>query len=112
MHDVDRMIHGKIAWAAWEEGGFWGVDLSDIHFPKPAAWYVPPARSDAGRAGSSHGDDMTTGSFGSDSGLVFGSGSDAGAGGIWAFRYVPGYSATVRWNSDESNVIVTPGRGS
>ena len=50
---------------------------------------------------------MTTGSFGSDSGLVFGSGSDEGAGGIWAFRYNPGYSATVRWNSDESNVIVT-----
>ena len=111
MHDVDRMIRGKIAWAAWEEGGFWGVDISDIHYPKPAAWFVPPARSDAGRAGSSHGDDMTTGSFGSDSGVVFGSGSDAGAGGIWAFRYKPGYRATVRWNADESNVIVTPGSG-
>ena len=107
MHDVDRMIRGNIAWAAWEEGGFWGVDLSDIHYPRAAAWYVPPARSDAGRAGSSHGDDMTTGSFGSDSGLVFGSGSDTGAGGLWAFRYNPGYSATVRWNSDESNVIVS-----
>jgi hypothetical protein len=110
MHDVDRMIRGKIAWAAWEEGGFWGVDLSDIHYPRAAAWFVPPARSDAGRAGSSHGDDMTTGSFGSDSGLVFGSGSDAGAGGIWAFRYNPGYSATVRWNADESDVIVTPSK--
>ena len=54
---------------------------------------------------------MTTGAFGSDSGVVFGSGSDAGAGGIWAFRYKPGFSATVRWNADESNVIVTPGRG-
>jgi hypothetical protein len=111
MHDVDRMIRGKIAWAAWEEGGFWGVDISDIHYPRAAAWYVPPARSDAGRAGSSHGDDMTTGSFGSDSGLVFGSGSDTGAGGIWAFRYNPGYSAKVRWNSDESNVIVTETSG-
>jgi hypothetical protein len=113
MHDVDRMIRGKIAWAAWEEGGFWGVDISDIHYPRTAAYYVPPARSDAGRAGSSHGDDMTTGSFGSDSGLVFGSGSDAGAGGLWAFRYNPGYSATVRWNSDETNVIVkeTSGKG-
>jgi hypothetical protein len=111
MHDVDRMIRGKIAWAAWEEGGFWGVDISDIHYPRAAAWYVPPARSDAGRAGSSHGDDMTTGTTGSDSGLVFGSGSDAGAGGIWAFRHNPGYSATVRWNSDESNVIVTQTSG-
>jgi hypothetical protein len=111
MHDIDRMIRGKIAWASWEEGGFWGVDISDIHRPKAAAYYVPPARSDAGRAGSSHGDDMTTGSFGSDSGLVFGSGSDSGAGGIWAFRYNPGYSAKVRWNADESNVIVTENKG-
>lgn len=111
MHDIDRMIRGKIAWASWEEGGFWGVDISDIHYPRAAAWFVPPARSDAGRPGSSHGDDMTTGSFGSDSGLVFGSGSDTGAGGIWAFRYNPGYSAKVRWNSDESNVIVTESKG-
>ena len=111
MHDVDRMIRGKIAWASWEEGGFWGVDISDIHRPRPAAWYVPPARSDAQRPGSSHGDDMTTGSFGSDSGLVFGSGSDRGAGGIWAFRHKPGYSATVRWNADETNVIVTETSG-
>jgi hypothetical protein len=112
MHDVDRMIRGKIAWAAWEEGGFWGVDISDIHYPRTAAYYVPPVRSDS-TAKSSHGDDMTTGSFGSDSGLVFGNGSDAGAGGLWAFRYNPGYSATVRWNSDETNVIVkeTSGKG-
>jgi hypothetical protein len=110
MHDVDRMIRGNIAWASWEEGGFWGVDIKDIHYPKAAAWYVPPARSDAGRPGSSHGDDMTTGSFGSDSGIVFGSGSDTGAGGIWAFRHNPGYSAKVSWNSDESNVIVTPSK--
>jgi hypothetical protein len=107
MHDVDRMVRGNIAWAAWEEGGFWGVDIKDIHYPRAAAWYVPPARSDAGRPGSSHGDDMTTGAFGSDSGIVFGSGSDTGAGGIWAFRHNPGYSAKVRWNSDESNVIVS-----
>jgi hypothetical protein len=112
MHDIDRMIRGKIAWASWEEGGFWGVDISDIHYPKAAAWYVPPARSDAGRPGSSHGDDMTTGMNGSDSGLVFGNGSDTGAGGIWALRYNPGYRATVRWNSDESNVIVSRTSGS
>jgi hypothetical protein len=112
MHDVDRMIRGNIAWASWEEGGFWGVDISDIHYPKAAAWYVPPARSDAGRPGSSHGDDMTTGMNGSDSGLVFGNGSDTGAGGIWALRYNPGYRATVRWNSDESNVIVSRTSGS
>jgi hypothetical protein len=110
MHDIDRMIRGNIAWASWEEGGYWGVDISDIHFPKPAAWFVPPVRSDSPR-GTSHGDDMTTGMDGSASGLVFGNGSDAGAGGLWAFHYNPGYRATVRWNSDESNVIVTPTSG-
>ena len=107
MHDVDRMIRGKIAWASWEEGGFWGIDMSDIHYPRAAAWFVPPARSDAGRKGSSHGDDITTGVDGSDSGLVFGSGSDTGAGGIWALRYSPGYRASMRWNSDESDVYLS-----
>ena len=111
MHDIDRMIQGNIAWASWEEGGFWGVDISDIHYPRAAAWFVPPARSDAGRPGSSHGDDMTTGMGGSDSGIVFGNGSDAGAGGLWAFRYKKNYRATVRFNSDETNVIVTPSHG-
>ena len=93
MHDVDRMIRGNIAWAAWEEGGFWGVDISDIHYPRAAAWYVPPARSDAGRPGSSHGDDMTTGA------LTEATAASSSAAvptpereGIWAFRYNPGYS--------------------
>jgi hypothetical protein len=49
---------------------------------------------------------MTTGMDGSDNGLVFRSGSDTGAGGLWALRYNPGYRATVRWNSNESDVIV------
>ena len=112
MHDVDRMIRGKIAWASWEEGGFWGVDISDIHYPKAAAWYVPPARSDAGRPGSSHGDDMTTGSLRKRQRprlrqrLRHRSGRDLG------IPLQPRiFRATVRWNSDESNVIVTETSG-
>ena len=49
IHDVERMIRGNIVWAAWEEGGFWGVDISDIHRPDAAAWFVPPVGSDSAR---------------------------------------------------------------
>jgi hypothetical protein len=103
IHDVERMIRGNIVWAAWEEGGFWGVDISDIHRPDAAAWFVPPVRSDSAR-GTSHGDDMTTAD-----GIIFGNGSDAGAGGLWAMRYVPGYKGTVSWNAEENGVIVKAG---
>ena len=103
IHDVERMIRGKIVWAAWEEGGFWGVDISDIHRPDAAAWFVPPVRSDSPR-GTSHGDDMTTAD-----GIIFGNGSDAGAGGLWAMRYVPGFKGTVSWNAQENGVIVKAG---
>ena len=30
-HDVERMIRGNICWSAWESGGFWGIDFSDVH---------------------------------------------------------------------------------
>jgi hypothetical protein len=40
-------------------------------------------------------------------GTIFGSSSDQGAGGLWAMRAKPGFKGTVRWNADESNVIVT-----
>jgi hypothetical protein len=46
--------------------------------------------------------------FVTNDGIVFGSSSDPGAGGLWALRYRPGFAGTVRWNADESNVIVTP----
>lgn len=103
IHDVERMIRGNIVWSAWEEGGFWGVDISDIHRPDAAAWFVPPVRSDSPRQ-TSHGDDMTTAD-----GIIFGNGSDAGAGGLWAMRYVPGFKGTVSWNAQENGVIVKAG---
>jgi hypothetical protein len=100
IHDVERMIRGDIVWSAWEEGGFWGVDISDIHRPDAAAWFVPPVRSDSAR-GTSHGDDV----YVTQDGIIFGSSSDAGAGGLWAMRYVPGLKGTVTWNTQENDVL-------
>jgi hypothetical protein len=101
-HDVERYIRGNVVHSAWEEGGFWGVDFSDIHYPRHAAYYVPPVRSDSTR-GSGHADDV----FVMEDGVIFGSSSDAGAGGLWAMRHTPGFRGVVRWNADESGVIVT-----
>jgi len=101
-HDVERYIRGNIVHSAWEEGGFWGVDFSDIHYPKHAAYYVPPVRSQSTRQ-TGHADDV----FVTEDGIIFGSSSDQGAGGLWALRYKPGFRGVVRWNADESNVIVT-----
>jgi hypothetical protein len=102
IHDVERYIRGDIVHSAWEEGGFWGVDFSDVHYPKAVAWYVPPVRSDSARK-TGHADDV----FVMEDGVVFGSSSDQGAGGLWALRRAPGVRGTVRWNADESGVIVT-----
>jgi hypothetical protein len=102
IHDVERMIRGNIVWGAWEEGGFWGIDFSDIHYPRHVAYYVPPVRSDSTRR-SGHADDV----FVTDDGIIFGSSSDAGAGGLWALAPKPGFKGKVTWNADESNVIVT-----
>lgn len=101
-HDVERHIRGDVAHSAWEEGGFWGVDFSDIHYPKAVAWYVPPVRSQSTR-GTGHADDV----FVMEDGTVFGSSSDQGAGGLWALRSNPGFRGKVTWNADESDVIVT-----
>jgi len=104
-HDIERMIRGDIAWSAWEEGGFWGIDISDIHNPKQIAYFIPPVRSDS-LAFSGHADDV----FVMDDGLIFGSSSDFGAGGLWAMRFKKKFKETVVWNADESNVIVTRDR--
>ena len=101
-HDVERYIRGDVVWAAYEEGGFWGVDFSDIHYPRHAGYYVPPARSQSTR-GTGHADDV----FVMEDGTIFGSSSDQGAGGLWAMRRNPGFTGVVRWNADESDVIVT-----
>ena len=102
IHDIERMVRGNIVWCAWEEGGFWGADISDIHRPDVAGYFVPPVRSDSVR-GTSHGDDV----YVTRNGIIFGSGSDAGAGGLWAMRYAPGLKGTVAWNTAEDDVIVT-----
>lgn len=108
VHDVERMIRGDIVWSAWEEGGFWGFDISDLHRPKWAAYYVPPVRSDSpANRRSGHADDV----FVMDDGTIFGSSSDSGAGGLWAMKYKKNFKGTVAWNADESNVIVTKTRG-
>jgi hypothetical protein len=105
IHDVERYIRGDVVHSAWEEGGFWGIDFSDVHHPKAIAWYVPPVRSDSVRQ-TGHADDV----FVMEDGVVFGSSSDAGAGGLWALRPAPGFSGIVHWNADESDVIVTAGQ--
>jgi hypothetical protein len=105
-HDVERYIRGKVVWSAWEEGGFWGIDFSDIHYPKHAGYFVPPVRSQSTRK-TGHADDV----FVTEDGTIFGSSSDQGAGGLWAMRAAPGFRGSARWNADESNIIVTPAKG-
>jgi hypothetical protein len=102
IHDMERYTRGNIVWAVWEEGGFYGWDISDIHRPAVAAYYIAPARSDAGRAGSSHGDDANVDWKRN---IQFCSGSDSGAGGITAMRYTPGLRGKVTWDAEERNVI-------
>lgn len=102
IHDMERHTRGDIVWAAWEEGGVWGIDLSDIHRPKPAGWFIAPARSDAGRVGSSHADDVNVDWQRK---IIFASGSDNGAGGVTALRHVPGFRGTVTWDAEERDLI-------
>jgi len=100
IHDVERMIKGNIVFSAWENSGFWAVDISDPHQPKAVGHFVPPAfrrvNSEAG-----HADDV----FVHDNGLVFASSSDPG-GGLWIMRHTPGVKGTVSWTSDNKNVTV------
>lgn len=109
VHDVDRLIRRDIVHSAWEEGGFWAIDISDPAHPKSVAHYIPPVRSDSpATSRSGHADDV----FVLDNGLVFGSSSDRGAGGLWIMRHTPGTEATVAWNAAEDNVIVSRRRNS
>jgi hypothetical protein len=100
IHDVERMIKGNIVFSAWENSGFWAVDISDPYQPKSVGHFVPPvfrrANSDAG-----HADDV----FVHDNGLVFASSSDPG-GGFWILRYTPGVKGIVSWTEDNKNVTV------
>ncbi len=108
IHDVDRLIRGNIIHSAWEEAGFWAIDISDLAKPKAVGHYVPPVRSDSPpNFRSGHADEV----FVLENGLVFGSSSDTGAGGLWIMRRTPGTKATVSWNATETDVIVDRKRG-
>ena len=100
IHDIERMVKGNIVFSAWENSGFWAIDISDPYAAKAVGHFVPPvflrAKSDSG-----HADDV----FVHDNGLVFASSSDAG-GGFWIMRYTPGVKGTVSWTPDNKNVVV------
>jgi hypothetical protein len=100
IHDIERMIKGNIVFSAWENSGFWAVDISDPHQPKAVGHYVPPAFRRV-NSEASHADDV----FVHDNGLVFASSSDPG-GGLWIMRYTPGVKGTVSWTPDNKNVSV------
>lgn len=85
-------------------GRLLGFDISDVHQPKWVAYFVPPVRSDSPETSrSGHGDDV----FVMDDGIIFGSSSDRGAGGLWAMRQAPRLKGVVDWNAAETDVIFT-----
>jgi hypothetical protein len=100
IHDIERMIKGNIVFSAWENAGFWAIDISDPYHPKAAGHFVPPVFRRA-NADSGHADDV----FVHENGLVFASSSDPG-GGFWIMRHTPGVKGTVEWTPDNKNVIV------
>jgi hypothetical protein len=100
IHDVERMIKGNIVFSAWENSGFWAVDISDPYRPKSVGHFVPPVFRRV-NADNSHADDV----YVHENGLVFASSSDPG-GGLWILRYTPGTKGTVSWTPDNKNVTV------
>jgi hypothetical protein len=100
IHDVERMIKNNVVWSAWENSGFWAIDISDPHAPKSIAYFVPPEHVRA-KADNGHADDV----YVHDNGLVFASSSDPG-GGFWIMRHTPGAKGTVSWAPGNRNVVV------
>jgi hypothetical protein len=96
IHDVDRLIRGNIVHSAWEEGGFWAIDISDVYNSKVVAYYIPPVKGNAIAVMPMMCSSVTTGSCS----------SDTGAGGLWAMRVAPGVKGTVSLNADNTDVIV------
>lgn len=101
IHDVDRMIRGNIVFSAWQQSGFWAIDISDPHAPKAVGSFVPPAFV---RGGLDHStaDDL----FVHENGLVYATSNEPG-GGLWILKYTPGVKGTVAWNKDQKSVTVT-----
>jgi len=100
IHDVDRMIRGSLVFGAWENSGFWAVDISDPYRPKSAGYFVPPPFQRAG-LNYSTADDV----FVHDNGLIFATSNEPG-GGLWILRYTPGVKGTASWTPDQRNVTV------
>jgi hypothetical protein len=100
IHDVDRMIRGNIVFSAWENSGFWAIDISDPYRPKSVGYFVPPPFTRA-NTDNSHADDV----YVHDNGLIFATSSDPG-GGFWILRYTPGVKGTVSWRPDQKSVTV------
>ncbi len=42
IHDIERMVKGNIVFSAWENSGFWAIDISDPYQPKAVGHFVPP----------------------------------------------------------------------
>lgn len=100
IHDIERMVKGNIVFSAWENAGFWAIDISDPYAPNAVGHFVPPVFTRA-KSDSGHSDDV----FVHENGLVFASSSDPG-GGFWIMRYTPGVRGTVSWTADQKNVNV------
>lgn len=100
IHDVERMIRGNIVFSAWENSGFWAVDISDPYRPKSVGYFVPPVFTRV-NADNSHADDV----YVHESGLIFATSSDPG-GGFWILRYTPGVKGTISWRADKKSVTV------
>ena len=92
IHDIERMVKGNIVFSAWENAGFWAIDISDPYKPKSVGHFVPPVFRRV-NADSGHADDV----FVHDNGLVFACSSDPG-GGFWIMRYI-------RWNASRGRLV-------
>ena len=101
VHDVDRMIKGNILFSAWQQSGFWAIDISDPYAPKAAGHFVPPPFTRGGLDYST-ADDV----FVHDNGYVYATSNEPG-GGLWILKYTPGVKGKVAWNADQKSVTVT-----
>jgi hypothetical protein len=100
IHDIERLIRGSIVFSAWENSGFWAVDISDPYRPKAAGYFIPPPFVRA-NSSDSQADDV----FVHGNGLIYATSSEPG-GGLWILRYTPGVKGTVSWTPDKRNVVV------
>ena len=101
VHDVDRTIRGNIVFCAWQQSGFWAIDIADPYAPKAAGHFVPPPFTRGGLDWSS-ADDV----FVHDNGLIYFTSNEPG-GGLWILKYTPGVKGKVKWNADQKSVTQT-----